>query len=126
MFRSSIRRLAGPASAVRTTSVLSQTRLPLRQINTKSSLGALQARIASREIKTGFRFYSTESAAAPEEDVTSSVAPNEPVESFKDLHKLGVHRTLTDAIVKDMGFEAMTPVQAKTINPALKGTDMYV
>jgi ATP-dependent RNA helicase MSS116 len=69
------------------------------------------------------RLYSTE-AAATEEPASPSI-PNGPVELFSDLSALGVHRSLIDAITRDMKYERMTPVQAKTINPALKGTDMY-
>jgi len=46
------------------------------------------------------------------------------VELFGDLSTLGVHQSLIDAITLDMKYERMTPVQAKTINPALKGTDI--
>lgn len=122
MFRLSLRRLGRPASAIKTSSIIPQTRL-LTQITARTSLSTLQSHIASREINAGFRFYSTESAVAAE-DASANAVTSDPVESFKDLHKLGVHRTLTDSIVHDMGFDLMTPVQAKTINPALKGTDM--
>lgn len=123
MFRSSLRRLGRPASALKTSSIVSQTRLPLYQINSRSSLPALQSHIASKKINAGFRSYSTESAAVTE-DAASGAANDAPIDSFLDLSKLGVHRVLTDAVVKGMGYETMTPVQAKTINPALKGTDM--
>lgn len=121
MFRSSLRRLGSPASALKTSSIVSQTRLPLRQINTRSSFVALQSRIASRNSSVGFRFYSTESTATAE---GAQDADADHIDSFKDLGSIGVHSCLTDNIVAGMGYDKMTPVQAKTINPALKGTDM--
>ena len=67
------------------------------------------------------RTYSTE-ADAPAHVQENAV--DGPVELFADLGKLGVHQNLLQAITEDMRYERMTPVQAKTINPALKGTDM--
>lgn len=124
MFRTSLRRLGRPAVALKTTSIVPQTRLLRQTTTTKTVLAALQSHIASRELNAGFRLYSTESAAATAQDVAPDASSSEPIDSFKDLHKLGVHRALTDPIVKGMGYDRMTPVQAKTIIPALKGTDM--
>lgn len=50
-------------------------------------------------------------------------APKE-ITRFDDLAQLNVNENLLSAITDDMGYETMTPVQAKTIVPALKGTDM--
>jgi ATP-dependent RNA helicase MSS116 len=52
------------------------------------------------------------------------VAAEEGITLFKDLKNINVNPNLLEAITKDMRYERMTPVQAKTINPALKGTDM--
>lgn len=80
------------------------------------------------------RLYNTEAAATEQTaPATEDAAPKQtapptedgPVELFGDLSKLGVHRNLIRCITDNMGYERMTPVQAKTINPALKGTDMY-
>ena len=126
MFRSSLGRLARPAGAIKAAPVLSQARLPLRQISPRSYLAAVQYRISPRELYTiGLRSYSTESAAAVDSaDTEGAAAGNAITTSFADLQKLGVHRNLTNAIISDMGYETMTPVQSLTINPALKGTDM--
>lgn len=71
------------------------------------------------------RMYSSEAVAPEAENFQSNAAPEE-LTKFADLAAVGVHSNLLDAIIKDMRYESMTPVQAKTINPALKGTDMYV
>lgn len=68
------------------------------------------------------RLYSSEAAVA--EESAAQPAAAEEMSSFQDLETIGVHRNLLDAITKDMGYETMTPVQAKAIAPALKGTDM--
>jgi ATP-dependent RNA helicase MSS116 len=75
-----------------------------------------------KSIANTYRLYSDEAAAVQEE--ISHPAPARDLVNFKDLTQVGVHGSLIDAIVKDMGYESMTPVQSKTINPALKGTDM--
>ncbi|TQV98736.1 hypothetical protein V2A60_007558 [Cordyceps javanica] len=43
---------------------------------------------------------------------------------FASLADMGVNETLLRAITKDLGYQTMSPVQAKTIAPALKGTDI--
>jgi len=69
------------------------------------------------------RAYSSEAPA--EQEGTSAPAeaarPDE-VTKFADLK--GVHRNLLIPITGDLGYAEMTPVQAKTIQPALKGTDI--
>jgi ATP-dependent RNA helicase MSS116 len=65
------------------------------------------------------RAYSSE-AAAVEEPVRASTE----VSNFADLADLGVHPSLITAVTKHMGYQTMTPVQSKTISPAMKGTDM--
>lgn len=72
------------------------------------------------------RFYSAEAGAAAAEEPTAAAAESGKIESrtFTDLEELGVHPNLLKSIVRDMQYDTMTPVQAKTIEPALKGTDM--
>lgn len=72
-------------------------------------------------IASAARAYSTEASAEAVDGEGSA-----PVEAtqFQQLADLGVHQNLLSAIIDDMGYESMTQVQAKTINPALKGTDM--
>lgn len=69
------------------------------------------------------RMYSNEATA----DATAEAAENVQLDSetlgFQDLEN-SIHPNLLRAITSDMGYDAMTPVQAKTIQPALKGTDM--
>lgn len=74
-----------------------------------------------RSLPSVIKSYSTESAA--EQTQSSSTVE---ITDFEDLHAIGVHPNILNAITRDMGYKTMTPVQAKTINPALKGTDMYV
>ena len=48
-----------------------------------------------------------------------------PITRFDQLEKQGlVNRNIVRAITQDMGLETMTEVQTRTINQALKGTDM--
>ncbi|KAM0563250.1 hypothetical protein ACHAPJ_000968 [Fusarium lateritium] len=119
MFRSSLRRCATQARTAATAALLSQTRaaLPIarRQILTPQSSIASLNRIASIT-----RAYSSEAVAEQSEE-TSSESP-EPLVRFAELE--GINGNLLNAIVKDMSYDTMTPVQAKTIKPALKGTDI--
>lgn len=120
MFRQGIRRCSRLGSVSTPTSILLQSRaLPIAR-----QVGAVPSRLALplRSVTHAFRAYSSEAAAEKVESPADAVSEN--VEAFAELEKLGVHRNLLDAIIKDMGYENMTPVQAKTINPALKGTDM--
>ena len=58
-------------------------------------------------------------AASAEEDVQA------PLTKFQDLQDQGViHKNIVRNMTEGMGLETMTEVQAKTINSALKGTDI--
>ncbi|KAJ6789305.1 hypothetical protein PWT90_01045 [Aphanocladium album] len=73
------------------------------------------------------RLYSSDSAAAAESPAEHQVAPKQADEwttEFATLADKGVSQSLLRAITSDMGYQTMSPVQAKTINPALKGTDI--
>ncbi|KAH6996248.1 P-loop containing nucleoside triphosphate hydrolase protein [Ilyonectria sp. MPI-CAGE-AT-0026] len=119
MFRNSLRRCANQARATATASLLSQTRttLPIarRQIVPVLSTLSPLNRIASIS-----RAYSSEAPAA--QDEAPVAAPTDAVPKFADLE--GVHPNLITAITEGMSYDNMTPVQAKTITPALKGTDI--
>ncbi len=77
------------------------------------------------------RMYSSEATADATADATAKAAEEVESEStstseitaFRDIAS-PINPNLLKAITRDMGYETMTPVQAKTINPALKGTDM--
>lgn len=69
------------------------------------------------------RSYSSASAAAESQNETRSDGQ---ITRFADLTSLGVHENLIRSIVEGMKYEVMTDVQAMSINPALKGKDMYV
>jgi ATP-dependent RNA helicase MSS116 len=71
--------------------------------------------------------------AEVERQVNASRPPNTeidnvadgPVTKFHELETRGlVHKNVIRTITQDMGFEAMTEVQSRTINQALKGSDM--
>lgn len=48
-----------------------------------------------------------------------------PITKFKELEERGlVHRNVIRTITNEMKLETMTEVQTRTINEALKGTDM--
>jgi len=60
----------------------------------------------------------------PDTEIDNAVA-NGPVTKFHELETRGlVHKNVIRTIMQDMGFEAMTEVQSRTINQALKGSDM--
>lgn len=125
MFRSSLQRLARPAGAIKVAPIVSQTRLSTQQLSTRRVPAALQSKAVLYNFRHLSRAYSTESAQAVRDaEGVEEVAAEEGITLFKDLKDLKVSPNLLDAIVKDMKYERMTPVQAKTINPALKGTDM--
>lgn len=73
------------------------------------------------------RMYSSEAAAdataKTAEELESESASSSETLAFRDIAS-PINPNLLKAITRDMGYETMTPVQAKTINPALKGTDM--
>lgn len=128
MFRSSLQRLARPAGAIKVAPIVSQTRLSAQQISTRRVSAALQSRAPLYQFRHLSRAYSTESAQAVRDaegvEGVEGVAAEEGITLFKDLKNLNVNPNLLEAITKDMRYERMTPVQAKTINPALKGTDI--
>ncbi|CCT63827.1 probable dead-box protein precursor CYT-19 [Fusarium fujikuroi IMI 58289] len=123
MFRSSLRRCATQARSAATAALFTQTRTALpavrRQVLTGHSSIAAISRIASIT-----RAYSTEAAAEQNENESESApsAEVEPEVRFADLQ--GIHPNLLKPIIDDMKYDTMTPVQAKTIQPALKGTDI--
>ncbi|KAM4056847.1 DEAD/DEAH box helicase [Hirsutella rhossiliensis] len=119
MFRQGIRRCAGLAGAARSTSMMLRTRAALP---TAASLSRRNAPLSLNTLALASRLYSTEAVAQDASKGQDSV-PGE-LSNFADLAQLGVHENLLGAIVRDMKYEAMTPVQAKTINPALKGNDI--
>lgn len=76
--------------------------------------------------QVAMRLYSQESAAAsPRADTDDSPASLYNVTRFEDLTKLGVNERIIRAITVDMKYDTMTEVQAMTVNPALKGVDLY-
>jgi len=59
------------------------------------------------------------------DDAPVDSATSGPVVAFPDLETRGlVDPVIVNNITKGMGFTAMTEVQSKTINEALKGADM--
>jgi len=86
-----------------------------RQVLTNQSSIAVISRIASIT-----RAYSTEAVAEQNEPAPSAEA--EPEVRFSELK--GIHPNLLKTIIDDMKYDTITPVQAKTIKPALKGTDI--
>lgn len=120
MLRQGFRRYAGLASAAAPSLMMrSRTALPIAQ---KSIASLSRTPATFKNIAYASRLYSSEAAAVETEPI-EKLAPEEVV-NFAALSEAGVHQNLLDAIIKDMGYDSMTPVQSKTINPALKGTDM--
>jgi ATP-dependent RNA helicase MSS116 len=67
------------------------------------------------------RFYSQDAVA---HSVDESAEAEDGITKFRDLESIGVHPNLLNAITEGMGYDTMSPVQAKTIPTALKGTDI--
>lgn len=64
-------------------------------------------------------------ASRPPDTEIDNVVADGPVTKFHELETRGlVHNNVIRTITQDMGFEAMTEVQSRTINQALKGSDM--
>ncbi|PHH88221.1 hypothetical protein CDD83_7812 [Cordyceps sp. RAO-2017] len=119
MLRQGIRRCAGLAGGAASTSMLLRSRVALPK-------AAALSRCNSPQVLKSFTFLSRpySSEALAEESPSSGAADKEPSAKFADLANMGVHPNLLKAIVNDMQYTTMTPVQAKTISPALKGTDI--
>lgn len=68
------------------------------------------------------RFYSAGAGVA--EHVRTKDEASGLITRFADLSQLGVHPAIVRSIVQGMKYEDMTPVQSKTIRPALAGKDL--
>lgn len=121
MLRNGLRHCAQRATSAASASTLLRTRAALSVPRLQVSF-AVRPLSSFKPISSAARAYSTE-ADASAELVQETAAPGE-VTKFRDLAALGVHNNLLSSIIDGMGYESMTQVQAKTINPALKGTDM--
>lgn len=99
---------------------LAQQQQPL----TNRILLATSKSAAPRQLTS--RLYSSESAAAEENEPSSAAPPADAdlVTRFEDLSRLGVHEKLIEALTQGMKYETMTDVQSLTINAALRGTDL--
>lgn len=63
--------------------------------------------------------------AAAAQAASHDISVDSPVTKFDELaQRKIVHENVVSAITRGMGIETMTEVQSKTINEALKGTDM--
>lgn len=121
MFRNGIRRCGGLARAATSSTKLLSARAAFPA--THSGAASLSRPIVPLKSFAYFtRLYSADAAVA--EDTAPENAVVGEISSFQELETIGVHRNLLDAVIEDMRYDTMTPVQAKTITPALKGTDM--
>lgn len=123
MFRQGLRRCALRAASTASASMV--LRSPAMGLARHQMATTIRPISSLKSFLPASRSYSTE-APAEQSDVPapSAAAAPEPVSLFRDLAERGVHQNLLSAIINGMGYESMTPVQAKTIVPALKGTDM--
>ena len=64
------------------------------------------------------RYYSSAAAASQEAPDSGLIT------KFADMADLGVNPRIVKSITEGMGYESMTDVQSRTINAALKGTDL--
>ena len=77
---------------------------------------------AIRSIHASPFLRQTAVAAEEEENINGG---QELITRFQDLEKLQIiHPNVINSITRGMGLETMTEVQSKTINEAIKGTDM--
>ncbi|PFH60943.1 hypothetical protein XA68_18518 [Ophiocordyceps unilateralis] len=120
MLRHGLRRCASQAAArAASASILPRSRatlLPVASLCRHNVLTAIKASPLSH------RSYSSEAAAVDGSNAQDSASGE--ITEFEQLLRLGVHPNLLSAITRDMNYQTMTPVQAKTIPPALKGTDI--
>ncbi|KAF4472740.1 ATP-dependent RNA helicase [Fusarium albosuccineum] len=119
MFRTSLRRCANQARTATAAALVSQTRVAFPAAR-RQVLSAQSSITSFNKIASIYRSYSSEAVA--ENPASPSPASSEEVNKFADLE--GITPNLLKSIIEDMGYETMTPVQAKTIQPALKGTDI--
>lgn len=127
MFKSSLQRHARIGNlARRQLSSLAPRQILARPL-VASSRRLPQVHIQSSSFRqVAVRLYSEEAAAHPNTHVEDSPAGIYDITKFEDLAKLGVNERLIRAITQDMRYDTMTDVQSLTINPALKGVDLYV
>ncbi|OCL03030.1 DEAD-domain-containing protein [Glonium stellatum] len=61
----------------------------------------------------------------PSDAQIDNAVANGPITNFHELESRGlVHKNVIRTITQDMGFDAMTEVQSRTINEALRGSDI--
>jgi ATP-dependent RNA helicase MSS116 len=82
--------------------------------------------VATAAFHQSAKWRQIEAAQAVEDQVDQQADLDGPVTRFADLATRGlVHPNLINTITKQMKLETMTDVQARTINEALSGVDMY-
>lgn len=121
MFRQGLRRCATQAGAITSASTMLRSRAAM-PIACQPTI-MLRSIAPSNKFISISRMYSTEEAAVSAEPEVADSASSDTME-FRELSKLGVHPALVQIITEKMRYDTMTPVQAKTITPALKGTDI--
>lgn len=123
MFRQSLRKSVGLARGVLPSSALALGRQSRQLTNRPVRAALLQTATPWKSLPHGARMYSSEATADATANVAENAEPNLETLGFSGLEG-SIHPNLLRSITKDMGYDTMTPVQAKTIKPALKGTDM--
>jgi hypothetical protein len=92
-----------------------------------SSLSPYSATLSERAAPTRVFLRTLSQSARTRDAAATEQAQNEEgpeIRTFEDLQQLGVHPTLTDAIKSQFGYTEMTPVQIKSVRPALAGRDL--
>ncbi|KAI6785132.1 ATP-dependent RNA helicase [Emericellopsis cladophorae] len=124
MFRQTVRRCARTAGSMSSIPTLARPRLAMAVARNNNLTTSSRLVLPLENVATFGRSYSTETAEAAAAADTEAPAADGQVVRFADLDKLNVHPNLITALTKGFRYDTMTPVQAKTINPALKGTDI--
>ncbi|PHH80338.1 hypothetical protein CDD80_1977 [Ophiocordyceps camponoti-rufipedis] len=118
MLRHGFRRCAGRVAG---SPVLLRGRAALRPVALSCRC---DAKVTARKFPLAARFYSSEAAAQDTGAGSQQNDASAEVTEFEQLASLGVHTNLLSTITRDMNYQTMTPVQAKTIPAALKGVDV--
>ncbi|EGX91184.1 ATP-dependent RNA helicase mss116 [Cordyceps militaris CM01] len=126
MFRQGLRASAGLARRVLPRAAVTLGRQ--QRIATQSIRPSMPVAQSWNAVSHIARFYSSDAAAPAAETATEQQdarkLADDWTKQFASLADMGVNETLLRAITKDLGYQTMSPVQEKTIAPALKGTDI--
>lgn len=128
MFRTAILRAARVprAAAAPSASVVASLRPAALRTAGLAQTVSFQSRAvpAVSQVARFARNYSSATAEATRDQDVDDLSSNGLLTKFSELADIGIHENLVRSITEGMKYENMTPVQSKTITPALDGRDM--